>query len=110
MQNLQISDTAETRIVPKRLFPLRFSDKLDIPPAVWCCTACSHLREMQQTAVYGEEEWILRSGMGKMGETAESISADRLPSADSHNPFENGWHHIKKKKTTQAVKTTPHIN
>jgi hypothetical protein len=28
LQNLQIPDTAETRIIPKRLFPPRFSDKI----------------------------------------------------------------------------------
>jgi len=28
MQNLQIPDTGETRIVPKWLFPPRFSDKI----------------------------------------------------------------------------------
>jgi len=32
MQNLQIYDTAETRIMPKWLFPPRFSDKKGSPP------------------------------------------------------------------------------
>ena len=34
MQNLKIPNTAETRIVPKWLFPPRFSDKIGLPPAV----------------------------------------------------------------------------
>ena len=34
MQSLQIPDTAETMIIPKWLFPPRFSDKIDLSPAV----------------------------------------------------------------------------
>jgi len=34
MQNLKIPNTAETRIVPKWLFPPRFSDKIGLPPAI----------------------------------------------------------------------------
>jgi hypothetical protein len=33
MQNLQISDTTETRIILKWLFPPRFSNKNRLPPA-----------------------------------------------------------------------------
>jgi hypothetical protein len=34
MQNLQISNTDETRLLPSWLFPPRFSDKIDLSPAV----------------------------------------------------------------------------
>jgi len=43
MQNLQIPNTAETRIIPKWLFPPRFSDKDRLTSG--CCTGCSHLRK-----------------------------------------------------------------
>ena len=41
MQNLQIPDTAETRIIPNWLFPPRFSDKNRFTSG--CCTCCFHL-------------------------------------------------------------------
>ena len=45
MQNLQIPNTAETRIVLKWLFSPRFSGKNRFTSTSGCCTGCSHLRE-----------------------------------------------------------------
>jgi hypothetical protein len=45
MQNLQIADTAETRITPKWLFPPRFSDKNKFTSSRLGAVLVSHLRE-----------------------------------------------------------------
>ena len=64
MQNLQIPETAESRIVPKWLFPPRFSDKdrfTSSRPDFALVTPIAARTQKQQTNVGG---WVLRSGRG----------------------------------------------
>jgi hypothetical protein len=56
MQNLQIPDTAETRIIPKWLFPSRFSDKnrfTSSRPDVVLVASISTKTKRQQTSNEG---------------------------------------------------------
>jgi hypothetical protein len=50
MQNLQIPETAESRIVPKWLFPPRFPDKdrLNIKPPRFCADYSSAAKTQKQ--------------------------------------------------------------
>jgi len=70
MQNHQIPDTAETRIIPNRLFPPRFADKnrftSNRPDAVLVAPISARTKK-QQTS--NEGGWVLRSGRGQLRET-----------------------------------------
>jgi len=66
IQNLQIPETAESRIVPKWLFPLRFPDKdrfTSSRPNFVLVTPIAAKTQRQQTNVGG---WVLRSGRGQL--------------------------------------------
>ena len=80
MQNLQISETAESRIVAKWLFPPRFSDKdrfTSSRPDFVLVTPIAAKTKKQQINVGG---WILWSGRGQLRETGSTPAA---PSATS---------------------------
>jgi len=83
MHNLQIPVAAETEILPKRLFPPRFSDKIWFTSG--CRINCSHLSvktKRQQTNNEGGQ--ILRSGRGQLRETGSTSAA---PPATSRSNF-----------------------
>jgi hypothetical protein len=85
MPNLQIPDTAETRIIPKWLFPPCFSDKNRFtssrPDAVLLSPIFVRTKK-QQTS--DEEGWVLRSGRGQARETRRTSAA---PPAISRSTF-----------------------
>ena len=87
MQNLQIPDTAETRVVPKWLFPSCFTDKSrftsSCPDAVLIAPISAKTKK-QQTSNAGE--WVLRSGRGKLRETRCTSAA---PPATSRSTVQN---------------------
>jgi len=75
MQNLQIPETAENRIVPKWLFPPRFSDKARFTssrPDFVLVTPIAAKTQKQQTNVGG---WVLQSGRGQLRETGSTSAA-----------------------------------
>jgi len=85
MQNLQISETAESRIVPKWLFPSRFPDKdrfTSSRPDFVLVTPIAAKTQKQQTSLGG---WVLRSGRGQLRETG-STSAAPPATSRSTNP------------------------
>jgi hypothetical protein len=86
MQNLQIPDTAETRIVPKWLFPPRFPDKNRFtsgrPDAVLVAPISAKSKK-QQTS--NEGGLILRSGREQLWEIRSTSAAP--PSATSRSTF-----------------------
>jgi len=61
MQNLQIPETAEIRIVAKWLFPPRFSDEGNLPPAaqILCCYShrCNKTKTANLCRGVGSSEW-----------------------------------------------------
>ena len=68
MQNLQIPETAESRFVPKWLFPPRFPDKdrfTSSRPDFVLVTPIAAKTQKQQTAVGG---WVPQSGRGQLRE------------------------------------------
>jgi len=80
MQNLQVPETAESRIVPKWLFPPRFPNKdrfTSSRPDFVLVTPIAAKTQKQQTNVGG---WVLRSGRGQLRETGSTPAA---PSATS---------------------------
>jgi len=80
MQNLQISKTAKSRIVPKWLFSPRFPCKgrfTSSRPDFVLVTPIAAKTQTQQTNVGG---WVLRSGRGQLRETGSTLAA---PSATS---------------------------
>jgi hypothetical protein len=85
MQNLQIPNTAENRIVPKWLFPPRFSNKNRFissrPDAVLLVASIS--AKEQQTS--NEGGWVLRSGKGQLRETGSTSTAP--PAATNRSTF-----------------------
>jgi len=75
MQNLQIPETAESRIVPKWLFPPRFSDKdgyTSSRPDFVLVTPIAAKTQKQQINVGG---WVPRSGRGQLRETGSIPAA-----------------------------------
>jgi len=74
MQNLQIFETGESRIVPNWLFPPRFPDKdrLTSSPGFVLVTPTSAKTRKQQTTAGG---WVLRSGRGQLRETRSTPAA-----------------------------------
>ena len=83
MQNLKIPEKAESRIVPKWLFPSCFSDKDRITssrPDIVLVTPTSAKTRKQQTTAGG---WVLRSGRGQLRETGSTPAA---PPATPNNP------------------------
>jgi hypothetical protein len=80
MQNLQIPETAESRIVPKWLLPPHFPDKdrsTSSRPDFVLVTPTAAKTQTQQTNVGG---WVLRSGRGQLRETGSTSAAtDSLP-------------------------------
>jgi hypothetical protein len=90
MQNLQIPETAESRIVPKWLFPPRFSDKdrcTSSRPDFVLVTPITAKTQKQQTNVGG---WVLRSGRGHLRETGSFPAAppatSRATNPRQHQP------------------------
>ena len=86
VQNLQFLDTAETsRIIPKWLFPPRFSDKNRFtssrPDAVLVAPISAKTKK-QQTSHEGG--WVHRSGRGELRETRGTSIA---PPAISRSTF-----------------------
>jgi len=85
MQNLQVPETAESRIVPKWLFPPRFPNKdrfTSSRPDFVLVTPIAAKTQKQQTNVGG---WVLRSGRGQLRETG-SISAAPPATSTATNP------------------------
>jgi len=75
LQNLQIPKTAESRIVPKRLFPPRFPDKDRLTssrPDFVLVTPIAARSQKQQTNVGG---WALRNDRGQLRETGSTSAA-----------------------------------
>ena len=90
MQNLQIPETAESRIIPKWLFPPRFSDKdrfTSSRPDFVLITPIAAKTQKQQANVGG---WVLRSGRGKLRETGSTPAAppatSRATNPRQHRP------------------------
>ena len=85
MQNLQIFDSAETRIMPKWFYPPRFSNKNRFTYS--CLDAVlvapvSAKTEKQQTS--NEGGWVPRSGWGQLRGTGSTSAA---PPATSRSIF-----------------------
>jgi len=75
MQNLQIPKTAESRIVPKWLFPPRFPDKdrfTSSRPDVVLVTPTATKTHNNKLMKGG---WVLRSGRGQLRETGSTSAA-----------------------------------
>jgi len=75
VQNLQIPETAESRIVPKWLFRPRFPDKdgfTSSRPDFVLVTPIAAKTQKQQTYVGG---WVLWSGRGQKRETGSTSAA-----------------------------------
>jgi hypothetical protein len=75
MQNLQISETAESRIFPKWLFPPHFPDKdrfTSSRPDFVLVTPFAAKTQKLQTNVGG---WVLRSGREQLRETGSTSAA-----------------------------------
>jgi hypothetical protein len=90
MQNLQIPETAESRIVPKWLFPPRFPDKdrfTSSRPDFVLFTPITAKTQKQQTNVGG---WVLQSGRGQLRETGSTSAAppatSRATNPRQHRP------------------------
>jgi len=90
LQNLQIPETAESRIVPKWLFPPRFPDKdrfTSSRPDIVLVTPTSARTQKQQTNVGG---WVFRSGRGQLRETGSTSAAppatSRATNPRQHRP------------------------
>jgi len=76
MQNLQIPETAESRIVPQWLFPPRFPDKdrfTSSRPDFVLVTPSVAKTQKRQTNVLGG--WVLRSGREQLRETGSTSAA-----------------------------------
>jgi hypothetical protein len=100
MQNLQVPETAESRKVPKWLFPPRFSDKerfISSRPDFVLVTPIAAKTQKQQTNVGG---WVLRSGKGQLRETGSKPTAppatSRATNPRQHRPrdLSKTWHDI----------------
>ena len=75
MQNIHIPETAESRIVPKWLFPPRFPNKDRITsscPDLVLVTPVAAKTQKQQINVGG---WVLRSGSEQLRETGSTPAA-----------------------------------
>jgi hypothetical protein len=90
MQNLQIPETAESRIVPKWLFPPRFPDKdrfTSSRPHIVLVNPIAAKTHKQQTNVGG---WVLRSGRVQLRETGSFPAAppatSRATNPRQHRP------------------------
>jgi len=90
MQNLQIPETAKSIIVPKWLFPPRFSDKdrfTSSRPDFVLVTPIAAKTQKQQTNVGG---WVLWSGRGQLRETGSIPAAppatNRATNPRQHRP------------------------
>ena len=86
MQNLQIPETAESRIVPKWLFPPRFPDRdrfTSSRPDFVLVTPIVAKTHKQQTNVGG---WVLRSGRGQLRETGSTSAAAPATNSTATNP------------------------
>jgi len=92
MQNLQIPETAESRIVPKWLFPPHFLDKdrfTSSRPDFVLVTPIAAKTQRPQTNVGG---WVLRSGRGQLRETGSTSAAppatSRATNPRQHRPID----------------------
>jgi len=90
MQNLQVPETAESRFVPKWLFPPRFPDKdrfTSSRPDFVLVTPIAAKTQKQQTNVGG---WVFRNGRGHLRETGSTSAAppatNRATNPRQHRP------------------------
>ena len=90
MQILQIPETAESRFVPKWLFPPQFPDKDRFTfsrPDFVLVTPIAAKTQTQQINVGG---WVLRSGRGQLRETESTLAAppatSRATNPRQHRP------------------------
>jgi len=90
MQSLKTPETAESRSVPKWLFPPRFSDKDKFNssrPDFVLITPIAAKTQKQKTNVGG---WVLRSGRGQLRETGSTSAAppatSRATNPRQHRP------------------------
>ena len=86
MQNLQIFETAESRIIPKWLFPPRFPDKDRFTSSrsdIVLVTPIAAKTRRRQTNVGG---WVLRSGRGQSRETGRAPQQHRQPPVEPPTP------------------------
>ena len=85
MQNPQTPNAAETRFVPKWIFPPRFSDKNRFissrPDAVLVAPISAKTKKQQAS---NERGWVLRSSRGQLRETRSTSAA---PPAISRSTF-----------------------
>jgi len=85
MQNLQVPETAESRIAPRWLFPPRFPDKDRLTssrPYFVLVTPIAAKTQKQQT---NEGGWVLRSGREQLRETG-STQQHRQPPVEPPTP------------------------
>jgi hypothetical protein len=92
MQNFQIPETAESRIIPKWLFPPRFPDIdrfTSSCPDFVLVTPTAAKTQTQQTNARG---WVLRSGRGLLRETGSTSAAlqatSRATNPRQHRPID----------------------
>jgi hypothetical protein len=113
MQNLLIPETAESRIVPKWLFPPRFSDKdifISSRPDFVLVTPLAAKTQKQQTNV---GRWVLRSGRGQLRETGNNPAAppatSRATNPRQHQPkdLNKTWRDIHLVKIKYCEDTRP---
>jgi len=76
-QNLQIPDTAETRIIPKWIFPRTpLSRQIDLLPAIRMLYWLLPSSQKQKSNRIGMKRvWILRSGRGQLRDTGSTSAA-----------------------------------
>jgi len=86
MQNLQVPETAESKIAPKWLFPPRFPDKdrfTSSRPDFVLVTPIAAKTQKQQTNVGG---WVLQSGRGQLRETGSTSAAPPATNPKQYRP------------------------
>ena len=92
MQNPQTPNAAETRFVPKWIFPPRFSDKNRFissrPDAVLVAPISAKTKKQQAS---NEGGWVLRSGRGQLRKNGSTSAAS--PAASSKSTFPRQHRH-----------------
>jgi len=94
MQNLQIPEAAESKIVPKWLFPPASQIKTNLPPAAQIyivlitiyCADYSNLCKNTKTTLLQVGGWVLRSGRGQQRETGSILAATPATNPRQHRP------------------------
>jgi len=80
MQNLQIPETSESKIVPEWLFPPRFPDKERFTSSRPDYVLVTPIAAKKKTNVGG---WVLRSGRGQLRETASGSTLAAPPATST---------------------------